>query len=84
MPPPSDDKKLSSQLRKMGLNPIPSIEEVNFFKEDGKVLHFGGRPKVHTSLQSNTFSVQGHNEEKDIQELLPGILTQMSKGRVME
>jgi hypothetical protein len=35
-----DDKKLQSTLKKLQVNPIPSIEEVNMFKDDGAVIHF--------------------------------------------
>ena len=40
-----DDKKLQSQLKKLGLNQIPDIEEVNMFQKVGNVLHFQN-PKV--------------------------------------
>lgn len=36
----TDDKKLSAALKKIGMQPVPGIEEVNMFKEDGNVLHF--------------------------------------------
>ena len=35
-----DDKKLKAQLQKLQVRDIPAIEEVNFFKDDGKVVHF--------------------------------------------
>jgi nascent polypeptide-associated complex subunit beta len=35
-----DDKKLQSTLKKLQVNPIPQIEEVNMFKDDGAVIHF--------------------------------------------
>ena len=41
----TDDKKLQSQLKKLNINPIPGIEEVNMFKDDGSVIHFTN-PKV--------------------------------------
>ena len=41
----TDDKKLQSQLKKLSINPIPGIEEVNMFKDDGSVIHFTS-PKV--------------------------------------
>merc|ERR1712230_320204 len=41
----TDDKKLQSQLKKLSINPIPGIEEVNMFKDDGSVIHFTN-PKV--------------------------------------
>lgn len=36
----TDDKKLQATLKKLNVQPINGIEEVNMFKEDGKVLHF--------------------------------------------
>ena len=41
----ADDKKLQSQLKKLSVNPIPGIEEVNMFKDDGTILNFSN-PKV--------------------------------------
>lgn len=35
-----DDKKLQGALKKLNVQPIPGVEEVNMFKEDGNVLHF--------------------------------------------
>ena len=34
----SDDKKLGSTLKKLGVTNIPAIEEVNLFTSDGKVV----------------------------------------------
>lgn len=36
----ADDKKLQSTLKKLNVQPIQTIEEVNMFKEDGQVIHF--------------------------------------------
>ena len=36
----SDEKKLGSTLKKLGVTNIPAIEEVNLFTSDGKVIHF--------------------------------------------
>jgi len=36
----ADDKKLQSSLKKLNVQPIQAIEEVNMFKEDGRVIHF--------------------------------------------
>jgi nascent polypeptide-associated complex subunit beta len=36
----ADDKKLQSSLKKLGVQPILQIEEVNLFKDDGQVIHF--------------------------------------------
>ncbi|KAG6335442.1 hypothetical protein ID866_3641 [Astraeus odoratus] len=35
-----DDKKLQGALKKLNVQPLPGIEEVNMFREDGNVLHF--------------------------------------------
>jgi nascent polypeptide-associated complex subunit beta len=35
-----DDKKLQTSLKKLNVQPIQAIEEVNMFKADGNVIHF--------------------------------------------
>merc|ERR1712218_112587 len=50
--------------------------EVNMIKDDGTVIHFNN-PKVQASLAANTFAVTGHAENKQITEMLPGILNQL-------
>lgn len=35
-----DDKKLQGIMKKLNVQNIPGIEEVNMFKTDGSVLHF--------------------------------------------
>lgn len=45
----ADDKKLQATLKKMNVQPIQAIEEVNMFKEDGNVIHFAnprGKPII--------------------------------------
>merc|ERR1711934_435703 len=63
----TDDKKLQSSLKKLSVNNI---------KDDGSVIHFNN-PKVQASLAANTFAVTGHAENKQITEMLPGILNQL-------
>ncbi|KAG9384144.1 NAC-domain-containing protein [Pyrenophora tritici-repentis] len=36
----TDDKKLQTALKKLNVQPIQAIEEVNMFKTDGNVIHF--------------------------------------------
>jgi NAC domain len=36
----TDDKKLQTSLKKLNVQPIQAIEEVNMFKSDGNVIHF--------------------------------------------
>ena len=72
----TDDKKLQSSLKKLAVNNIPGIEEVNMIKDDGHVIHFNN-PKVQASIAANTFAISGHAEIKQITEMLPGILNQL-------
>ena len=50
----TDDKKLQTSLKKLNVQPIQAIEEVNMFKEDGNVIHFaapkGIHPPIHPSI----------------------------------
>ncbi|KAH8885713.1 NAC-domain-containing protein [Thozetella sp. PMI_491] len=71
-----DDKKLQQTLKKLGTQPIQAIEEVNMFKSDGNVIHFAA-PKVHAAVPSNTFAIYGNGEDKELTELVPGILNQL-------
>lgn len=61
----TDDKKLQSSLKKLSVNTIPGIEEVNMIKDDGTVIHFNN-PKAQASLASNTFAITGHAEQKQV------------------
>lgn len=70
------DAKLSTTLKKLGATNIPGIEEVNFFKEDGKVIHFKN-PKVQAAIAANTYIISGPSETKPLQELLPSIVSQL-------
>mmetsp|Transcript_3843 Transcript_3843/g.8067 ORF Transcript_3843/g.8067 Transcript_3843/m.8067 type:complete len:158 (+) Transcript_3843:247-720(+) len=70
------DRKLTAALKKLGATNIPGIEEVNLFKEDGKVIHFVN-PKVQASIGANTYIVSGPSETKPLQDLLPSIVSQL-------
>lgn len=59
----ADDKKLTSTLKKLGVNQIPGIEEVNMFKADGNIIHFRN-PRVQASIAANTYVVSGAAETK--------------------
>ena len=72
----ASEQKLNLSLKKLGVNQIPGIEEVNLFHDDGTITHFQ-QPKVQVSMPSNTFVVSGNAERKQMTELLPGILNQL-------
>jgi nascent polypeptide-associated complex subunit beta len=65
------DLQLQSTLKKLGVNNIPGVEEVNMIKDDGTVIHFQN-PKVQAAIAANTFSISGHGENKELSEMLPG------------
>ncbi|PAA56830.1 hypothetical protein BOX15_Mlig001463g4, partial [Macrostomum lignano] len=72
----TDERKVTATLKKLGVNSIPGIEEVNMFKDDNEVIHFNN-PKVQASLQANTFAITGQSETKRLTELLPTVWNQM-------
>eukprot|EP00040_Diaphanoeca_grandis_P038208 m.256006 g.256006 ORF g.256006 m.256006 type:complete len:152 (-) comp34011_c0_seq1:313-768(-) len=72
----TDDKKLQAALKKLAVNNIPGVEEVNMIKDDGNVIHFPA-PKVQAAITANTFAIRGASETKELSEMLPGILNQL-------
>ena len=48
--PGGEDPKLQAALKKLQVEPVSGIEEVNMFKEDGNVLHFAA-PKGEFLIQ---------------------------------
>merc|ERR1712017_48667 len=65
----TDDKRLQNTLKRLGINSIPAIEEVNLFTN----------PKVQASIAANTYVIIGHAETKKLQDLFPSILNQVDK-----
>uniref|UniRef100_A0A7S1PJI6 Nascent polypeptide-associated complex subunit beta n=1 Tax=Alexandrium catenella TaxID=2925 RepID=A0A7S1PJI6_ALECA len=78
----ADDKQLQAQLKRLGVNAIPGIEEVNMFTDTGSVIHFAA-PKVQASVSANTYVITGHSENKRLEELLPGIINQLGPDNLM-
>ncbi|XP_060139644.1 transcription factor BTF3-like isoform X2 [Globicephala melas] len=71
-----DYRKCQFSLKKLGVNNISGIEEVNMFTNQGTVMHFNNS-KVQASLAANTFTITGHAETKQLTEMLPSILNQL-------
>merc|ERR1719217_1591854 len=69
--------------KKLGATNIPGIEEVNLFKEDGKVIHFVN-PKVQASISANTYIVSEPSDTKPLQDLLPGIVSQLGMDNIQQ
>lgn len=62
-----DDKRLQNTLKRLGVNTIPGIEEVNIFKDD-TVVHFTN-PKVQASIAANTYVISGPSQTKSASSL---------------
>ena len=71
-----DDTKIQAALQKFNPTTLTDVAEANFFRDDGTVLHFN-RVGVQACAANNTYAVTGFAQEKQITELLPGILTQL-------
>merc|ERR1719478_637948 len=71
-----DDKRLANTLKRIGMNAVPGIEEVNMFKADGEVIHFAN-PKVQANIAANTYVINGNAEAKKLMDMLPGIISQL-------
>jgi len=56
---------------------------VNLFREDDHVIHFSN-PKLQAAIQANTFIVSGNAETKTLEELLPGISTQVGHEKLRQ
>jgi nascent polypeptide-associated complex subunit beta len=76
-----EDKKVNAAIAKINARPVPQIEEVNMFKADNSIIHFP-HPKVSSAVEANTWIVQGYNQNKQLTELLPGILTQLGADNI--
>ncbi|GAA5870480.1 hypothetical protein JCM8547_004043 [Rhodosporidiobolus lusitaniae] len=74
-PAQADDNKVQTALKKLNVQPLAGVEEVNMFKEDG-VLHFS-HPRVHASAQSNTYAIYGHGQHRELTDLMPSVLNQL-------
>lgn len=72
----ADDTKLQAALQKFQTQTLDGVEEANFFKNDGKVLHFP-RVGVQAAAQYNTYTFTGYPQEKNVTELIPNILPQL-------
>ena len=72
----NQDAALAKKMGKFGLQPLPDIEEVNFFKDDDTVMHLK-RPNIQFSMKEQLVTVNGEAETKDIKSMIPGILSQV-------
>eukprot|EP00996_Jenningsia_fusiforme_P003318 NODE_4116_length_860_cov_68.053021_g3798_i0.p2 GENE.NODE_4116_length_860_cov_68.053021_g3798_i0~~NODE_4116_length_860_cov_68.053021_g3798_i0.p2 ORF type:complete len:143 (+),score=40.85 NODE_4116_length_860_cov_68.053021_g3798_i0:88-516(+) len=71
-----DDQKIQASLKKLGVNSIGEIEEVNLIHDNGTVTNFSN-PKVSASIQSSMYVIAGHGQTKQIEEMMPSIMNQL-------
>lgn len=76
-----DDKKVKSAIKKLGVQPLPGIDEVNFFQDDNTVLHFQN-PQIEGNIRDNFFVITGKGEVKSLRDLMPGIIPQLGPKNV--
>jgi nascent polypeptide-associated complex subunit beta len=53
--------KLQAILKKVGTQALDTVDEVNMFCTDGRIIHFVN-PKVQAAVSSNTFCITGTNK----------------------
>lgn len=73
---PTDDKRLQTTLKRLQLNQLPGIEEVNIFRDNGSVINFKN-PKVQAHISANTYVVSGQAVTNSLQDMLPSIVNQL-------
>ena len=78
----TDDKKLQNALKRLQMQTIAAIEEVNMMVDD-RVIHFSN-PKVQANIQANTYVVSGPSQNKAISDLLPGIIPQLGPDNIQQ
>lgn len=70
------DKKITALAKKAGARNLGEVSEINVFKDNNTILHFK-KPKVEYSHKEKITFVTGTGEEKQIKDMLPGILKQL-------
>ena len=49
----TDDKRLQSTLKRIGVNTIPAIEEVNIFKDDSVIQFVNPKGKIRNQMSKD-------------------------------
>lgn len=73
-----DSGKLQSTIKKLPVQQLQAVEEVNFFRGDGGIVHFKN-PTVQANLSANTYFVSGKHEMKSMSDpdMLGRVIQQM-------
>mmetsp|Transcript_21839 Transcript_21839/g.42966 ORF Transcript_21839/g.42966 Transcript_21839/m.42966 type:complete len:174 (-) Transcript_21839:93-614(-) len=79
----ADDRKLQSSLKRLGVNMIPGIGEVNMFCDDQTVIRFKN-PKVQASIQANTFVISGPNATANLTDVISEVGPMMGQANAQK
>ncbi|CAI4038119.1 hypothetical protein SMKI_04G4590 [Saccharomyces mikatae IFO 1815] len=71
-----DDSKLQTELHKLHPLTVENVAEANFFKKNGKILHFSNTV-VQIAPQCNLTMIHGQPKENTINGLYPSIASQL-------
>ncbi len=64
---PGEDKKVLNVVKRLGVMPLPDVDEVTMLKSDKTQLIFK-KPKVQTNQNYQCFVVSGNYEQKELTE----------------
>jgi|TARA_B100000524_G_scaffold311322_2_gene187862 hypothetical protein len=65
----TDDKRLQNTLKRLGVNNIPAIEEVNLFKDNGTVIHFNNPKGARLATEQRESTLLASEDERLSQRL---------------
>lgn len=71
-----DNTKLQAELHKLHPMTIENVAEANFFKKNGKVLHFNSAV-VQIAPQCNLTMIHGQPKENTLNGLYPSVASQL-------
>ncbi|KAJ2726159.1 Nascent polypeptide-associated complex subunit beta [Coemansia sp. Benny D115] len=71
-----EDPKLAPTLRQLNVQPIPDIETINMFTDDGKVIGFNA-PRLSANIHANTFVIAGKAQEKTPEQALTEMISRI-------
>lgn len=63
-------------ITKLGAQPLPDIQNINLFTEDGKVISLE-RPEVHGSFQNKTIICTGNEKTTPISECFADVISEI-------
>merc|ERR1719284_1455964 len=65
----ADNSKLQNALRRLGVNQVTSVQEVQMHMDDDQCMVFNQQPRVQANISANTYVVSGSHEMKKSSEV---------------